>query len=75
MRLRIHPANSRVRMLAETTLASFVAICVRAVNEQRPGEACRDERIARLSAHIGQAKTFTRQHCLSSVECRAQISR
>jgi ATP-dependent DNA ligase len=31
---RIHPADSRVRMLAEQTPASFVAFCVRAVNDQ-----------------------------------------
>jgi ATP-dependent DNA ligase len=31
---RIHPADSRVRMLAEKTLASFIAFCVRAVNDQ-----------------------------------------
>ncbi|MDT5245785.1 MAG: hypothetical protein QOD36_3161 [Mycobacterium sp.] len=31
---RIHPADSRVRMLAEQTPASFMAFCVRAVNDQ-----------------------------------------
>ncbi len=31
---RIHPADSRVRMLAERTPASFMAFCVRAVNDQ-----------------------------------------
>jgi ATP-dependent DNA ligase len=31
---RIHPADSRVRMLAEQTPASFIAFCVRAVNDQ-----------------------------------------
>jgi ATP-dependent DNA ligase len=31
---RIHPADSRVRMLAEKTPASFIAFCVRAVNDQ-----------------------------------------
>jgi ATP-dependent DNA ligase len=31
---RIHPADSRVRMLAERTPASFIAFCVRAVNDQ-----------------------------------------
>ena len=31
---RIHPADSRVRMLADQTPASFIAFCVRAVNDQ-----------------------------------------
>ena len=31
---RIHPAASRVNMLAEHTPASFIAFCVRAVNDQ-----------------------------------------
>ena len=32
---RIHPADSRVRMLAEETPASFMAFCVLPVNDQR----------------------------------------
>jgi ATP-dependent DNA ligase len=32
---RIHPADSRVRMLAEKTPAAFIASCVRAVNDRR----------------------------------------
>ncbi len=31
---RIHPAASRVRLLAERTPAHFIAFCVRAVNDQ-----------------------------------------
>ena len=31
---RIHPADSRVQMLAEKTPASFIAFCVRAVNDR-----------------------------------------
>jgi ATP-dependent DNA ligase len=31
---RIHPANSRVPTLAEQTPASFMAFCVRAVNDR-----------------------------------------
>ena len=34
---RIHPADSRVQMLAERTPASFIAFCVRAVN--RPSDS------------------------------------
>lgn len=34
LQLRVHPAASRVRMLAEQTPASFMAFCVRVVNDQ-----------------------------------------
>ena len=37
LQLRLHTAPSRVRMLAEQTPAAFIAFCVRAVNDQRPG--------------------------------------
>lgn len=33
LQLRMHPAASRVRLLAEQTPASFIAFCVRAVND------------------------------------------
>lgn len=31
--LRLHPAASRLRMLAEKTPAAFIAFCVRTVND------------------------------------------
>ena len=34
LRLRLHPAASRVRMLAEQTPAAFIAFCVWTVNDQ-----------------------------------------
>ena len=34
LQLRLHPAASRVRMLADQSPAAFIAFCVRAVNDQ-----------------------------------------
>ena len=39
---RIHPANSRVPTLAEQTPASFMAFCVRAVNDRICLEGAKD---------------------------------
>ena len=47
---RIHPADSRVRMLAEQTPASFIAFCVRAANDQPPRRPL-GHQAARASGH------------------------
>ena len=53
LQLRIHPAESRVRMLAEQTPASFVAFDVLAVGDRSLMEAPFSERRAALEAMLG----------------------
>jgi ATP-dependent DNA ligase len=54
--LRIHPAESRVRMLAETTPASFVAWDLLALDDEDLRTVPLGERRTRLEAVLGSAK-------------------
>lgn len=54
--LRIHPAESRVKMLAETTPASFVAFDALAIGDDDLRNAPQTERRARLEAALANAK-------------------
>jgi len=54
--LRIHPAASRVRMLAETTPASFVAWDILALGDEDLRNVPLAERRARLDAVLGGAQ-------------------
>ncbi|WP_240137171.1 ATP-dependent DNA ligase [Streptomyces sp. MUM 178J] len=53
---RIHPADSRVRMLAERTPASFVAFDLLALGDESLLDAPLAERRARLAAMLAQAR-------------------
>lgn len=52
---RIHPADSRVRMLAEHTPASFIAFDLLAIDDESLMEAPQHERRARLEAALADA--------------------
>ena len=53
---RIHPADSRVRMLAETTPASFVAFDLLAIGDEDLTRTPQAERRARLEKELKKAK-------------------
>jgi ATP-dependent DNA ligase len=53
--LRIHPAASRVRMLAETSPASFIAWDLLAIGDEDLRQTPQGERRARLEAALGSA--------------------